>query len=1060
MRISAFSLLLGAAILTAASVSLADSALPGIANDYLVRVWDTDSGLPDNEISSIAQTPDGYLWIGTFHGGLARFDGTHFVDFDPANTPELRSIEIRTLMVDHEGRLWIGTVEGGLISYRDERFHFEYWNENTPEAWVDGGFAEHPPRIDFFSRGGWIFSRIKMGTTNRWETTIPKNATDAQTLLEDPDGVIWSRQEDGQVEQLHGNRWITMTNLPGLATAVVNTLATDSSGRLWAAVNNRLALWNGKLFVDMTPTNTPPNATIREMVCSPDGGFWVQIGSCLRKYQDRQWTAIVNLMANGVVTEWDAAGPNESFSILFADSQGGAWFWRKDGGMGHVSRSGEISWVDNTEGKLRYGVRCCFEDHEGDVWFGLNGGGLAQLRPHLFHTVWPDDIPGVKADFSVCEDKDSDAMWFGSAGKILRWQDDAFTVLTVPSRFGSDDQIKALPASDGSLWVGSLVNGLMKLKNGHFVAPFPLSRILGAVRELYRDTAGNLWIGNEFGLFEYGTNGVRGFTKRDGFTPAYVLSIASDKSGDIWVGTALGELRRLHAGKFETFLPPDSLTDKSVLEAATSANPSEGLKRGTLSGGERFCALHFDDEGVLWIGSLGGGLLRFADGHFFRFTEREGLPNDYISQILEDSRGNLWLGTRSGIVRVRKHELNDYANERGVQPDFITYGKNAGLPALECFSGGSQPGCWRARDGRLWFGTLRGAVWIDPARLRTNLVPPPVHIEDVLVDGNSISAKDGTAPLPAKIQIAAGRHYFEFKFCALSFVSSDNIIFKWRLQGLDENWVNGGARRSASYGYIPPGTYVFEVSACNNDGVWADAPASVAVSVLPYFWQTWWFKLAVTACLVAVAAVIYSMRIARLKALEQLRFRIARDLHDEVGANLGSISLLAQMMELTPSKTDASQIRRVATQTVDALKGIIWFIDPKYDRLSDLVVRLQETARVMLTNVHCTFQKEGDFDTGKLSLAFRRNFPLLFKEALHNLVKHSGATTAEITVRRFQNEFELRIKDNGAGFQLGEKNGSSGLLYMESRAKEIGGQLTIETSPGKGTIVTLTAPLP
>jgi signal transduction histidine kinase len=197
-----------------------------------------------------------------------------------------------------------------------------------------------------------------------------------------------------------------------------------------------------------------------------------------------------------------------------------------------------------------------------------------------------------------------------------------------------------------------------------------------------------------------------------------------------------------------------------------------------------------------------------------------------------------------------------------------------------------------------------------------------------------------------------------------------------------------------------------------------------------------------------------------MRELEKLRLRIARDLHDEVGANLGSISLLAQMMEQTPSSADASQVRSIAVQTIDTLRDIIWFIDPTHDKLSDLVARMEETARVMLPNVPCKFDQAGDFNSANLSLAFRRNVPPLFKETLHNLLKHARATAVEISVRRQENEFSFSVRDNGVGFDPAQKSSGNGLKNLRRRAAEIGGRIKI-TSGGRGggTTVTLTAPI-
>jgi signal transduction histidine kinase len=299
----------------------------------------------------------------------------------------------------------------------------------------------------------------------------------------------------------------------------------------------------------------------------------------------------------------------------------------------------------------------------------------------------------------------------------------------------------------------------------------------------------------------------------------------------------------------------------------------------------------------------------------------------------------------------------------------------------------------------------------------------------------------------------------EFKFTALSFTSPDKVRFKSRLAGLDPKWLDGDGRRAAGYNYIPPGTYHFEVLACNNDGYWDENPASVEVSVMPFFWQRWWFRVAVVLAMLAVIFGFYFTRLSRLRALERLRLRIARDLHDEVGSNLGTISLLAQMMEQTPTPDDATQVRALAMQTVDTLRDIIWFIDPKHDQLGDLVARLEETARLMLGGLKYRFTQEGEFGSANVSLAFRRNVLPLFKEALHNILKHAHASEVAISVRRQDDRFEFCIQDNGTGFNPAQIRPGNGLRNLRKRTAEIGGQVEITSGPGTGTSIRFAAPI-
>jgi signal transduction histidine kinase len=364
----------------------------------------------------------------------------------------------------------------------------------------------------------------------------------------------------------------------------------------------------------------------------------------------------------------------------------------------------------------------------------------------------------------------------------------------------------------------------------------------------------------------------------------------------------------------------------------------------------------------------------------------------------------------------------------------------------------------------LWFTTVKGAGWINPAALRVNRHLPQVHLEGFRLDGRDQVEMGFPASLPAtrpppKMTVAAGRHYYEFRFGASSLASPEKVKFKWRLAGLEDNWVNGGNRNIANYGFIPPGTYQFEVLAGNNDGLWSDLPAAMKLTVRPYYWQEWWFKLAVALFLVAGLLAAYSIRVSRLRMLEHLRLRIARDLHDDVGANLGSISLLAQIMEKKPSSADAAQVRDIAAHTIDTLRDIIWFIDPTHDNLGDLVMRLQETSRVMLSTISHRFKQDGDFLSADLSLPFRRNVPSIFKEVLHNLLRHAQASEVVVTVQRQENIFQFQVQDNGVGFCPENTHSGNGMKNMKRRATEIGGQLKVESRPGGGTTVTLTAPI-
>jgi signal transduction histidine kinase len=675
-------------------------------------------------------------------------------------------------------------------------------------------------------------------------------------------------------------------------------------------------------------------------------------------------------------------------------------------------------------------------------------------------------------------------MWFGtSANILLRWRNGEFTNFTLPIEQSVGFDTIVFPGDAGKMWVGSVQNGVLSLSGDQFTRPFPVADIGTVARVIYRDHRGGVWIGNEFGLFYWEQEKLKRFAVADGFTAAFVLAITEDPAGNIWIGTGIGELWRYRDGNFKNFRPSDTPTDAQSFAAAAAADPLKDRSRGALTGGERFWALHADAEGVVWIGTLGGGLLRFQDGKFTRYTPRDGLPSEHITQILEDQRGQLWLGTQNGIARASKVALNEFARGAANFVRFVTYGKLDGLPTAEC-SGGNQPACWRSRDGRLWFATIKGAVWVNPAELPLNSLPPPVVIEEISVDGQRLS-EDGqpsespAVPVPARLRIPAGRHYLDFKFTALSLTSPDKVRFKWRLAGLEQEWVRESSRRSVSYSFVPPGDYEFQVQACNNDGVWNETGATIKLTVLPYFWQTRWFSLVATLGLVAATAVSvwlglrarHRRRLARLEVLratELERSRIARDLHDELGSGLTEVTMLTATFpgaNLAPEKL-RERLQRAGNRAhalVDALDEIVWAVDPGKDNLPALAKYFAGHVEEYLkeSNIACLVQMPVTFPVLPVSAELRHQLFLAVREAVNNAVRHARPGRIGFALELAgERQLQIAVTDDGRGFDPATVAPGNGLANLRTRLASVGGRCEIISQPGGGTTVRLTVTLP
>ena len=1050
------------------SAALAEVVSP--ADDYVVQVWDTDSGLPHSTVTGVAQTADGYIWIGTLRGGLARFDGSRFVNYHPGNTPELSSIEIHKLLVDDGGTLWIGGIDGSLASYRDGKFNCEFETVETPanwnNRWLNGIASSAHNSVILSSESGWLFSRAHLGGTNQWETFPTPNF--GGDFCAGPDGAIWYRTSAGHLAKIAGKEVIWLDHPKGLRSPNINRLLKDDLGRLWVGTDKEIAVWDGNAFVDMTPTNGEPEIAVRDLVAGHDGAMWVRTDDRLRKCINRGWLREAE--------PWNGQfAPSIRPLRMSADRGGGVWVIHYGQGLWHIDSEGQVSRIGEQQGLPDGYVESWCEDREGNFWAGLRDRGLACIRPRVFHSVWPAAAGWEnKTMRSICEDADG-AMWFGVAGPtVLRWFNNEFTGFTPPPERNAGTETAVLPDGPGRLWVGTALNGLWLLKNGVFKRPFPMDDIGTVVRCLCRDHTGALWIGNEFGLFRWDKGRLTSFPPTNGYSAACcVLAIAEDPAGDIWIGTQAGELRRWLLGKFESFSPSDSSAGVAMAAAAApNAN----------SGREWFWTLHFDDDGVLWIGTLGGGLLRFKDAHFTRFTTRDGLPNEHVSQILEDDRGQLWLGTRAGISRVKKSELTHFANGGHEPVNFITYGRSDGLPTIEC-SGGIQPACWKSRDGRLWFSTAKGPVWVNPAGLPFNPLPPPVQLEEILMDGTRIADDPGSsgrsgAPL-RPLRIPPGRHFFEFKFTALSFTSPDKVKFQWRLKGWDPDWVEGGNRRTASYSFLQAGNYRFEVRACNNDGVWNQAGASVALTVLPYFWQTWWLKAGVMglglSMMLGVGLTVQRRRyrrriqvLERKHELERERTRIARDIHDQIGANLTKIGMQTSMLERETNEMAASRplVRGVAESTremVRTMDEIVWAINPRNDTLENSINYLIQYARGFLRPANIDYQLEVPVDLPDVPLTaeIRHSLFMAFKEALNNAVKHGHPRHLVITLALGERQMKLSVEDDGCGFALEPNRADAdGLENMRQRLAAVGGHCEITSAPGQGAKIVFELPLP
>jgi len=854
----------------------------------------------------------------------------------------------------------------------------------------------------------------------------------------DKDGVLWLLNYTGTLCSMNSDKLYATNIGPGLG---VPSLAEGNDGSLWVVRNGLLgALRKGKLE-PWLPGGQRDVRDVQRICASQSGGLW--------------------LTGNARVAKWSGTGPVQDFGPapwgwdyvealsetksgdLFVGTEDGLYLWAPDGSYRLFNRQNILShnWV------------CCLtEDREGDVWVGTGSGGLDELRPRTVEMVSAPDDWQNRAVLPVTTNS-AGGLWIGTEGGGL-YEYNGREALPASRTNGLANEFiwSSLEDQEGNLWVGTWVNGLFMRREDSFEPITNAVKISEGTRALFEDGE-TMWIGTPDGLVRYSNGEATNVTANAGLVLPDVRTIAKDADGTIWFGMAGGGLGRLKDGKITQFLEQDGLPNNFVW------------------------SLFPDDDGALWIGTFDGGLCRLKDGKFSIISTEQGLPSDVICHIADDGRGNFWMSSYGGIFRVSKAELNACADGTNATVNCLVFDEGNGLATLEC-SGGFQPSGCRTSDGRLWFPTIKGLAVIDPSKIKPNPYPPPVLIEEVTVDDQTMKHEPGNL---VQMQIPPGKHRLEIRYTGLSLVSPERVRFKYRMEGLEPNWENVGTRRVAYYTYLKPGNYQFHVIACSNDGVWNETGATLRLTVIPWFWQTWWFiTSAILAGMLAVGVGVRNVTKRRLRkrmehleqqrALEKERARIAKDIHDDLGASLTRIMLLSQSGRMEDAKYSEVQMERIYSTARDltrAMDEIVWAVSPQHDTFDSLVSYIGKYAQDFLSaaGIRCRLDLPMQLPAWPLTAEVRHNLFLAVKEALNNVTKHSDATEVHISLELFESGFSLQIEDDGKGFDPGGPGTDPstinqarvltghGLPNMLKRMEEIGGKCHIQGMPSKGTKV-------
>jgi len=782
--------------------------------------WTRQSGLPASKINTLAQSSDGFIWLGT-QNGLIRFDGLEFKAV-PVDLPQVQGQEVRQLSPAKAGGLWFAINNGGFGHYDGRKF---------------------APIAD-----------------ERW--TRPDML--AYTIYEASDGAVWTGTVLGLGRFVAGSP----TNSFFDETKVnASTLSEDASGRIWVTTEAGLAYWaNGKLNLFSKPELDGRQffALAREA----NGRLWLgtELGLCCYDAEGRRQ----ELLATNA--------PDMQINALLFDRRGVLWLGTLGHGLGRY-QNGKFTFLQKADGLCGDNVTSLLEDAEGSLWVGTSEG-LSQLTDVKFPIFSVKDGLLAGSTHSVSAATNG-GLWISASTGASYFDGRAFKNLKYNSPLPNPYIRRSFVAANGDVYLGDGDKGIDVLRGDRLLARC----IASSWPETFAEDRQGVLVGVGPGLFRLVDGQLKPYVILDNPAPEFgwINCLIVAKDGIIWAAAANG-IFRIQDGHYKQWTTLEGL----------SAN--------------RVHYIFEDLDGSIW-GGLATGIVRVKEGRIKTITAADGLQDDRVYAIVPDNLGYFWIASGGGFSRVTRQSLNDFADGKATKIQSEAFGDLDSVKFADrtdqAYSGA------KTLDGRIWFPNPLGLVMIDPANFFTNRFAPPVHIEQILVNGVELTNRTA-ASLPGGIQ------RLEFVFAAPSYLSPRKVRVRYKLEGFDSVWIEAGARRTVLYDNVPPGAYRFSVQAGNADGVWNTTGDVFNFELpLPYYQTRWFYSLCVLAGILVLFGG-YRWKVWHME-IRQKKLQAENDLLDaKVGRRTKALATanISLQQEIDHHKTTEAQLKQ-RTQSLE-----------------------------------------------------------------------------------------------------------------------------------------------
>lgn len=709
---------------------------------------------------------------------------------------------VYSIIQDRNGYMWFGT-EGGVSKFNGSRF-INY----TP----DEGLAQNHVRAIHEDKNGNIWFGTDNGgisrlTKNSFRNFSARDGIGSKKILciyEDESGALWFGTEEGGISVFKNNKFSTITTKEGLHSNTIRTIFRDSKGHLWfssGVAGGGVCVKRNNEFSYFSEKDGLSDVVIT-IAEDNDGNIWFGTISGVIIYNRNDFKTY---SAKDGLTD-------KAVISLYCDKNNIMWIGTNLAGL-YKFEEGRFEKCHTTADLSNVSILSITQDNRGDVWIGTRDKGVNRLPAERFVCY-----PSKTGIYAISEDN-SGNIWIGDNGEGITRLQGHQSATTL--RGLSNNQISSiLFHKDGKIWIGTQ-DGLNQY-DGRKIKVFSDKDGLCDfwINSIVEDEAGRIWIATANGLSCYVNGTFLNYSKKDGLADSVIYSILSDQNGAIWIGTEAG-LSRLKGEKIQTFTVKDGLISNQVL------------------------SIYEDSEGTLWFGT-NRGISRYNGQSFKNFSKENGLSDNIISYAIDDGK-YLYIGTNNGINVIELSRINS-----GLHPEFKIYTAKEGLLASEC----AQGGVFKDSHGNIWFGSVKGLTKYNPDN-RASLVASPTILTNLLINDKEFSIENN-------IDLAYTQNYLRFEFNAISFAFAEKLLYKYKLDGIDNHWTES-REPSVSYPYLPPGNYTFRVRAKNGDGVWSNTPAVISFVINPPFWARWWFRTLLSVIAITFIYLIYVIKTRQVK---------------------------------------------------------------------------------------------------------------------------------------------------------------------------------------------------